>query len=161
MKRYVTSVILAWLIIIGIDFLFHASIFASLWKENIVIFKAPKELTVLIPLGYLSFLLLSILVGYLFIRIFEVKPETIEVLIFGLIVGALFSLSNFLGLFSFVKIPLKQLIIINLINFIEIITLTFVFHLIVFAKKPKKVIWIMILCFILLIISGLVIQNAL
>ena len=66
MKRYVLAILMAWIIFIGVDFLFHASIFESLWKEKLAIFKSLEDLTILIPVGYVSFLLLTILIGYLF-----------------------------------------------------------------------------------------------
>jgi hypothetical protein len=83
MKRYVITIIMAWMIFIGIDFLFHASIFASLWKEDIAAFKSIRDLTILIPIGYFSFLLLTTLIGYLFFRIFKIKPAIKEVIKFG------------------------------------------------------------------------------
>ena len=39
-KRQILSIILAWLIFIGIDFLFHASLFASFWNENLAALKS-------------------------------------------------------------------------------------------------------------------------
>jgi len=152
---------MAWMLFIGVDFLFHASIFASLWKEDIAIFKSTKELTILIPIGYLSFLFLSVLIGYLFFRIFKTKPAIKEVLKFGLIFGLLFSLSNLLGLFSYVVIPLKQLLLFNLVSFIEIIIVALSLYFTSFAVNLKRVIWYTILCFILLLIIGIVIQNIL
>jgi hypothetical protein len=159
MKRYVLSILMAWILFLGVDFLFHASIFASLWKEDVAIFKSMEDLAILIPLGYLSFLLLTALVGYLFFRIFKTKPALKEVLKFGLIFGLLFSLSNLLGLYSYIVFPIKQLLLFNLVYFIEIIVVTLSLYLTLYAINLKRVIWYTILCFILLLIIGIVIQN--
>ena len=161
MKRYVIAIIMAYIVFIGIDFLFHAGIFASIWKEDIAGFKSTKDLTNLIPIGYISFLLLTMLIGYLFFKIFKIKPPIIEAFKFGLIFGILFSLSNFLGLFSYIAIPLKQLIFVNLVSFIEIIFVTLSLYFTFFAINLKRVIWYTILCFILLLTSGILIQNIL
>ena len=159
MKRYITGIIFAWILVIGVDFLFHASIFASLWSEDVAIFKSTKELSLLLPIGYLSFLFLSLLIGYLFFKIFKVKPTLKEVLIFGFIIGMLYLLINFSGLFSYVKIPVKQLIIFNLISFVEIIVITLSLYFTLFAKSLKRIVWLTILCFMLLLICGIVVQN--
>ncbi|MGZ5221273.1 MAG: hypothetical protein ACXWWD_05625 [Chitinophagaceae bacterium] len=160
-KRYVLAILIAWILFIGVDFLFHASIFASLWKEDIAIFKSLESLSLLIPAGYLSFLLITILIGYLFFRIFEIKPPLKEAFKFALIFGILFSLSNLLGLFSYIAIPVKQLLLFNLVYFIEIIVVTLSLYFIVFSVSLKKVIWRSSLIFITLIIAGIVIQNVL
>ena len=159
MKRYLTGIIFAWILVIGVDFLFHASIFVSLWSEDVAIFKSTKELSILLPVGYLSFLFLSVFIGYLFFKIFTIKPALKEVLIFGFIIGILYFLINILGLFSYVKMPVKQLIIFNLISFVEIIVITLSLYFTLFAINLKRVIWFTILCFVLLLISGMVIQN--
>ncbi|MFA7015523.1 MAG: hypothetical protein WC171_07485 [Bacteroidales bacterium] len=159
MKRFATAVIMAWIIFIGIDFLFHASIFAFLWKENISVFKSTEDLTKLIPFGYFSFLLLTLLIGYLFVRVFKIKPALTKVLKFGSIFGLLFSSSNFLGLYSYLAIPPDRLLLFSLISFIEIIFVTLSLYFTLFAVNLKRVIWYTILCSVLLLIGGIVIQN--
>jgi hypothetical protein len=160
-KRLVIAILIAWILFIGVDFLFHASIFADLWKENIAAFKSLEKLSLLIPAGYLSFLLLTVLIGYLFFRIFEIKPPIKEVFRFALISGILFSLSNLFGLFSYVAIPLKHLLIFNLIYFVEIVVVTLSFYYTLFSANLKKTIWISTLVFLILLISGVIVQNAL
>ncbi len=159
MKRKITAILIAWLLFIGVDFLFHASLLTSLWKEDIVALKSLENLSVLIPVGYLSFLLLTILIGYLFFRIFRSKPSVNQVLQFGFFFGILFSLSNLLGLYSFVEIPLKHLVLFNLVYFIEIIVVTLSLYFTLYSAKRRKVIWISVLVFFLLIFLGILIQN--
>ena len=161
MKKQVLAILIAWLLFIGVDFLFHASLFASLWKENVAAFKSLDDLMILIPAGYLSFLLLTALIGYLFFRIFTIKPTLKEVLKFGTIFGILFSLSNFFGLFSYVAIPLEHLLLFNLVYFIEIMVVTLCLFFISFSDRLKKAVSISILIFFILFFSGMIIQNIL
>ena len=93
MKRYVLAIFLAWIIFIGMDFLFHASIFASLWKEEIAIFKSPEDLLFLIPVGYVSFLLLTILIGYLFFRILK-RSIWLTIFVFFILIFTGFVIQN-------------------------------------------------------------------
>ena len=103
--------------------------------------------------------MLTVLIGYLFFRIFKIKPQIKEAFKFALIFGILFSLSNLLGLFSYIAIPLKHLLLFNLVYFIEIIVVTLSLYFTVFSTNLKKVIWLSTLIFFILLISGIVIQN--
>ena len=158
-SRFWTTTLLAWLVFIGIDFLFHASILKSLWQEAIGAFKPETDLYVLIPFGYLSFLLLTLLVGYCFIKIFPTKPDGKQVFLFSLIFGGLYAASNLFGLYSYIDIPLKHLITYNLVYFIEILAIGFVFYKASYRETIKKIIGFSILTFFLLIIVGVIIQN--
>ena len=93
-KRFWLSTITAWLLFIGIDFLFNASILQNIWKE-ISVAKPLEELALLIPVGYTSFLFLTILIGYLFVNIYKEKPQLKEGVKFGIIFGGFYSLSSF------------------------------------------------------------------
>ena len=158
-KRFWTTTLLAWLILIGIDFLFHASILKSLWQEDIDTFKSEMDLFILIPFGYLSFLLLTLLVGYCFIKIFPSKPTRKQALLFSLIFGGLYAAGNFFGLYSYVDIPLKHLIAYNVVYCIEIVAVTFVFYKASYRVTIKKMIGYCIMTFFLLVIAGIIIQN--
>lgn len=158
-KRRITSIILAWLVFIGIDFLFHASLLASFWNEDIPALKSLEDLAVLIPAGYFSFLLLTALIGYIFFKIFKTKPEVRKVFQFGFVVALLFSLSNFFGLYSYIDIPIKHLIVFNLVYFIEIIAVCLSLYYFTFSWSIKRSILYSLLIFLILIIAGIVIQN--
>ena len=158
-RRFWTTTLLAWLVFIGIDFFFHASLLKSLWQDDIDTFKPETDLFVLIPFGYLSFLLLTLLVGYCFIKIFPTKPDGKQVFLFSLIFGGLYAASNLFGLYSYVNIPLKHLMAYNVVYFIEIVAVTFVFYKASYLTTIKKMVWYSILTFILLVILGIVIQN--
>lgn len=159
MKRNIIAIVVAWLLFLGVDFLFHASLFASLWKDDVAAFKSTENLFLLIPAGYGSFLLLTILIWYLFFRIFKTKPEKNEVVKFGIIFGLLFSVSNMLGMFSYVAIPLKHLLLFHLVYFIELIVVTLSLYYIQFSTRLKKAILRSLLIFFILLITGIAIQN--
>jgi hypothetical protein len=157
----VIAVLMAWILFIGVDFLFHASILASLWKEDIAAFKSLENLAILIPSGYLSFLLLTILVAFVFFKIYDNRPTIRQVATFSLIFGSLYSLSNLLGSYSYIAIPLKHLVLFNLVYFIEIIVVSFTLYFVMYTNKFKKTIWLSIIIFFALVIVGIVIQNVL
>jgi hypothetical protein len=157
-KRFWSSTIMAWLLFIGVDFLFHASILQNIWTE-ISVAKSLEELALLIPVGYTSFLILTILIGFLFVNIYKDKPLQKEGIKFGIIFGGLYSLSNFFGSYSFIEIPVSFLIITNIVNFIEIFGVVIIYNNLLFGDRYRKKIGIIIIAFIVLLISGIVIQN--
>jgi hypothetical protein len=158
-KKKLLSVLFAWLIFIGIDFLFHASIFSTVWNEEVIALKPLNDLALLIPAGYLSFLLLTLIVGYVFFLIFKSKPSLYRVFQFGFIFALLFALSNFFGLFSYVALPLKQLVVFNLVYFIEILAISISLYYISFHKSLKKSILYSLLIFFGLVFMGILVQN--
>jgi len=158
-RRFWSTAIIAWIVFIGIDFFFHASLLESLWQNEIEAIKPKMDLFVLIPLGYLSFLLLTLLVGYSFAKIFQEKPAYIKVLKFALVFGLLYSVGNLLAVYSYVNIPLKLLIIMNVIYFIEISAVVFIFYKSTYRKKLNRILWYSILTFFALIIIGIILQN--
>jgi hypothetical protein len=107
-KRLVGVTLLSWLVVIGIDFLFHASILAPLYAQPEPFLLPPERAFALIPLGYLSFLLLSVMLVWLMNRLSITIWE--EGLIFALILGALIWGAFILGLLSIATInPLLAL----------------------------------------------------
>ena len=61
-------VLLAWLVTIAIDFFLNAGLFAKMWLESSSAFLPPEKLTQRIPLGYIAFLLLTILLTWIMAR---------------------------------------------------------------------------------------------
>lgn len=158
-KRLIVSIVIGWIIFIGVDFVFHASILAHMWEEDIESIHSLEKLALMIPLGYLSFLLLTTLIGYTFFRIFKVKPQLKAVLNFALVFSVLYSLSNFTGIISYINIPLTHAIIFNLVYFVEIFVVTISIYLTAFTTNLKKTVWISIGVFLLLVVVGIIIQN--
>ena len=159
MKQNIIAITIAWLLFIGVDFLFHAALLQSFWNEDLAALKSLEDLWLLIPAGYVSFLILTILIFFVYVRIFKTKPKLSESLVFGIVFGLLFSLSNLLGLYSYISLPIKHVILFNLVYFIEIVVVVITFHKILFSEKRNRMIWMGILYFFLLLILGIVIQN--
>jgi len=103
--------------------------------------------------------MLTLLVGYCFTKIFPSKPEKAQVMNFVLIFGFLFSVSNLFGLFSYINIPFKHLVMFNLVYFIEIAGVVFIFYKTSYRENVKKMIWYTLLAFFLLVVVGVIIQN--
>ena len=157
--RFWVTAILAWIVFIGIDFLFHASLLKSLWQEDIDLFKPAMDLFIFIPIGYLSFLLLTLLVGYSFTKIYPSKPNKNQAIQFALVFALLYAVSNVLGLYSYVNIPLKHLMVNNGVYFIEIASVVFVFYKATYKNTLKKFVWQTLLAFFSMVFIGIVIQN--
>ncbi len=90
--------LLAWLAVIGFDLFLHAGILASLYSEPSSFLLSPEEAFRLIPVGYLSFLVLIILLVWLMPRLSIVGWK--DGLVFGLKVGAIIWGALSLGLLS-------------------------------------------------------------
>lgn len=97
-KRLVGVTLLSWLVVIGIDFLLHASILAPLYAQPDPFLLPPERAFALIPLGYLAFLLLSMMLVWLMNRLSITTWK--GGLIFALILGALIWSAFILGLLS-------------------------------------------------------------
>ena len=90
--------LLAWLAVIGFDLFLHAGILADLYSKPSPFLLPPEEAFRLIPLGYLSFILLIVFLLWLMLRLNVVGWRA--GLVFGLKVGALISAAGTLGLLS-------------------------------------------------------------
>jgi hypothetical protein len=102
MKRikgtYAKLTLLAWLSIIGFDFFLHAGVLARLYVEPSPFLLPPERAFVLVPVGYLSFLVITILLIWLMARLGIQGWH--QGAVFGLKLGALSWGALTLGLFS-------------------------------------------------------------
>ena len=96
--RVVALILLAWLCMLGVDFLIHAAILSSLYGQSSPFLLPPTTAFTLIPVGYLSLLLLAILLSWLMIRL-RVAGWRAGAL-FGLELGGLMWGAFVLGLLS-------------------------------------------------------------
>lgn len=158
-KRFYKTVLVSWLIFVGLDFLFHAGIIKNLWHEPVAAFLPDKELFNRIPLGYLSFLLLTILIGLAFIRIYREKPSTQALFKLAGLAGLLFASSNFLALYSFINAPLKHLLIFNVVYWLEMVIVFFLISEGLYTLSFRKYASKYVTLFLLLITLGVLIQN--
>ncbi len=97
-RRVLVTILLAWLAMLGFDFLLHAGLLARLYLEPRPFLLAPLESFRRLPFGYLSFLLSAILLVWLMarLRLFGWRAG----LGFGLKLGALIWGAGTLGLYS-------------------------------------------------------------
>jgi hypothetical protein len=96
--RIVASVVLGWLVMIGFDFLLHGGMLARLYVDPHPFLLPPMQAFRLIPLGYLSFLLIAVLLAWIMLRLHLSGFR--QGAIFGLKIGALIWASLTLGLAS-------------------------------------------------------------
>ncbi|MCW5519445.1 hypothetical protein J1N09_06325 [Aureitalea sp. L0-47] len=151
----------AWLLFLGIDFICHAAIFANLWEESVPAFKSLNDLAILIPAGYGSFFLLTLLVTFTYSKAYPEPPSRTQLMQFTLIWAVLFSVANFLGSYSYLEVPIKHLIVINFVYFLEISSIIIVVYGLFHSEKKKRYRMWSVLLFFILIILGIVIQNVL
>ena len=97
-KRIAAIIALGWLSMIGIDFLLHGGLMAGFYVEPGDFLLPPAEAFKLIPVGYLSFLVLTCLLVWL-MRLLEIRGARNGAL-FGLKLGALVWGALVLGLLS-------------------------------------------------------------
>lgn len=98
LRRLSAIVLLGWISTLGFDFFLHAGLLSSLYIQPSPFLLPPLKAFMLIPVGYLSFLIMDVLLLWLIVRL-EIK-EWIEGLVFGLKVGGLIWGSLVLGLLS-------------------------------------------------------------
>jgi hypothetical protein len=103
-RQLVGITLLAWLSVIGFDFLLHASFLAPLYAEPHPFLLPPERAFALIPVGYLSFLVFTILVLWLMVKL-EINSWK-GGLLFGLKLGALVWGAMVIGLISISSAPL-------------------------------------------------------
>lgn len=97
-KHLVIIGLLSWLAMVGIDFFLHAGLWARFYIKPSPFLLSPEEAFRLIPLGYLSFVLLEILLLWLMLRLKIVGWY--KGFVFGLTLGGLIWGSLILGLLS-------------------------------------------------------------
>ncbi len=97
-RRISTVALLSWLSMLGFDFLLHAGLLAWLYVEPSPFLLPPETAFRLIPLGYLSFLIMALLLTWLMVQ--RRVEGGREGLIYGLKLGGLIWGSLIIGLAS-------------------------------------------------------------
>lgn len=98
MKRRVGLIFISWLSMIGFDLFLHAGLLARLYTKPSPFLLSADQAFLRIPLGYLSFLILAIVLNW-----FMESRNAVGLksgLLFGLRFGALLWLASTLGLYS-------------------------------------------------------------
>jgi hypothetical protein len=97
-SRLIGVCLLAWFAVLGFDFLLHGGLLASLYTEPSPFLLPPEQAFRLIPLGYAAFLVFTIFLMWLILRL-NIQGW-LSGLIFGLQVGAFTWIAMALGLLS-------------------------------------------------------------
>jgi hypothetical protein len=97
-RRTALIILLGWLAMLGFDFFLHGGLLAGLYAQPDSFLLGPSQAFALIPLGYLSFLLLSGTLTWLMVRLRVLGGRAGA--LFGLKLGALVWGSFVLGLVS-------------------------------------------------------------
>ncbi len=107
-SMFIKFTLLAWLAMMGFDFLLHAGVLARLYLEPSSFLLPPQSAFALIPVGYLSFLILAFLLVWLMTRLGVTGWR--QGGLFGLQFGALTWGALILGLLSISTAPFALLI---------------------------------------------------
>lgn len=157
--RFILSTVMAWLLFLMLDFLSHASLLTSFWNNQFRALKSKQELFRLIPVGYLSFLALVFLIGWLYTRLFKTSISIKTGLSFGAMFGALFSLSIFLSWYSFLNLPVLFLFLASFVTFSEILGVGFTYGYLLSSVSIKKRVWWLTGVILLGFVLGMALQN--
>ena len=103
-RRLAGIAFLAWISVIGFDFLLHATFLAPLYAEPHPFLLSLERAFALIPVGYLSFLIFVVLILWLMVKLKITNWK--EGLFFGLKLGALIWGALTLSLLSITSAPL-------------------------------------------------------
>ncbi len=106
-SRSIRLILLSWFAMIGVDFFLHAAVLAAYYVEPHPGLLAPQDAFRLIPVGYLAFLILAILLFWLINRL-EISYWQAG-FTFGLRLGMLTWGALILGLISIANLPLGLL----------------------------------------------------
>lgn len=157
--RFIVSTLMAWLVFLTLDFLAHAGLLKTLWAEDLPALKPKKSLFLLIPFGYLSFLILTLLIGWLYIRLSDTSGSTKKGLSFGMTFGLFFAFSTFLGWYSFINLPIRFLLAASTVYFVEISAVGLVYGYLLHPQSIKRRIWGLSAFILLGLVLGIVLQN--
>ncbi len=160
-KRLILSTFIAWLFFLMIDFIAHAALLKNYWEEGYSALKSQSELFRLIPSGYVSFLLLTLLVGWFYSILYKEKGSARNGLFFGSVFGALFAMATFFGWYSIFNLPAIFIFLASLVYFIEIAGVGFCFGYLMHSQAVRKRVWGLIVLILSGFMIGIVLQNVL
>ncbi len=105
-KRVKIGIIFAgWLAMVGFDLFFHAGVLAKFYTQPSPFLLSPEDAFIRIPLGYISFLFLALLLYWIMQRL-DIR-DLKNGLKFGLIFGCFMGGASSIGLFSISTISIS------------------------------------------------------
>ncbi len=157
--RFVPASIFAWLIMVMIDFLAHAVLLKPYWDQGYAALKTQQELFKYIPFGYLGYLFLAILLGWLYMQMYKRGGRTIRGLEFGAKFGMLFSVFTFFAWYSVFSLPAGFIVFIGFAFLIQLTAAGGVYGYLLHVPNIKKRYGLLVLVFIAGVVLGIVLQN--
>jgi hypothetical protein len=157
--RFLLTTFLAWLVFLALDFLAHATLLQTLWAQDIPALRTPQELFQLIPFGYASFLILTVMMGTLCLLIVPRDRFPGGALKLGTAAGAAFALSNGLAWYSVFDLPGPLLFLTSLVYWVELTAVAGVYGWLLPASSLKKRAWWVVGSAVLLVALSIVLQN--
>jgi hypothetical protein len=142
-----------------LDFLAHATLLSHFWAQDYPALKSREELFQLIPLGYLSFLILTLLVGWVYVRFYRESGNAKKGLSFGAVFGGLLALATFLGWYSALNLPALFILLISVVYFVELTAVGFTFGYLIHPESVKKRVWLLISIIIFGLVLSVILQN--
>jgi hypothetical protein len=143
------------------DFLAHATLLRSHWEEGYSALKSQSELFRLIPSGYVSFLFLTLLVGWFYSILYKEKGSARNGLFFGAVFGSLFALSTFFGWYSVFNLPISFVFLASLVYFIEVAGVGFCYGYLMHTRTVKRRVWVLTIFVMSGFVISIVLQNVL
>jgi len=128
-KRFVIASIAVFVVLLILDFIFHAGLMTPVYEEIKEVTRPEAEMMRLMPIGYIFTLLWAFLFCYIFIRGRQGKG-LIEGVRYGVIMTFFYSLVVAIGWWTMFPIPFKLVIYWFLIGLVEMVILGIVVALI-------------------------------
>ncbi|RJP50235.1 MAG: hypothetical protein C4583_10890 [Anaerolineaceae bacterium] len=150
-------ILLAWLSMIGFDFFLHAGLLAPLYQKKSAFLLPPEQSFALIPIGYLSFLGLAVLLIWLMVKL-NVQGWQKGTL-FGLQLGFLAWGSLTLGLYSITTASPELLLGWFLGQTVELGIAGAVGGHGLAKRKLGRLFWLVLLFVIVAMAAGIIWQN--
>lgn len=154
---YIQLILLAWLTMIGFDFFLHAGILAPLYAKESAFLLSPERAFALIPIGYLAFLGLAVLLVWLMVKL-NIRDWR-KGGIFGLQLGFLAWGSLILGLYSISTASPILLLTWFIGQTVELGLAGAVAGYGLTQQKLKRLFWMVFFFAILTFASGIIWQN--
>jgi hypothetical protein len=157
--RFILASVLAWLFFLMLDFMAHATLLNLFWAKEYPALKSKEELFRLIPLGYLSFLILTLLIGWVYIRFYREGGNAKKGLSFGAAFGGMFALATFLSWYSALNLPVLFVLLVSAVYFIEIAAVGFVYGYLLPPESVIKRVWLLSGVVLLGFVLSVILQN--
>ncbi|HKZ92314.1 MAG TPA: hypothetical protein VJZ50_09255 [Candidatus Limnocylindrales bacterium] len=153
----VRAAVLAWMLVVGIDFFVNAGMLTMLWEGPSSFLLSTADLFLRIPMGYAALLLWSVLVVWLVTRLHIERPRGGAV--FGAKLGMLVSVAGMLGLASISTISATIALGWATTQIVEFAVVGYVGTLALRAGGTRRMTLAIIGLTLLLVAGGLIAQN--